>query len=83
MPYRDLIWKLTEKTKELYPKKEYPKSIVIDTETTGLDPFHDELLQVSIIDEEGNVLLTATSSHSGTKNGQKQKALIISRLNGS
>lgn len=56
MPYRDLIWKLTEKTKELYPKKEYPKSIVIDTETTGLDPFRDELLQVSIIDEEGNVL---------------------------
>lgn len=56
LPYRDLIWKLTEKTKELYPKKEYPKSIVIDTETTGLDPFRDELLQVSIIDEEGNVL---------------------------
>ena len=56
MPYRKLIWRLTEKTKELYPKKEYPQAIVIDTETTGLDPFHDELLQVSIIDEEGNVL---------------------------
>lgn len=56
LPYRKLIWRLTEKTKELYPKKEYPQAIVIDTETTGLDPFHDELLQVSIIDEEGNVL---------------------------
>ena len=56
LPYRKLIWRLTEKTKELYPKKGYPQAIVIDTETTGLDPFHDELLQVSIIDEEGNVL---------------------------
>lgn len=71
---------INRENKRALSEKEYPKSIVIDTETTGLDPFRDELLQVSIIDEEGNVLLTATSSHSGTKNGQKQKALIISRL---
>lgn len=30
--------------------------IVIDTETTGLTPYEDELLQVSIIDGEGNTL---------------------------
>lgn len=30
--------------------------IVIDTETTGLNSFHCELLQVSIIDGDGNVL---------------------------
>lgn len=30
--------------------------IVIDTETTGLDPQNDELLQVSIIDTDGTVL---------------------------
>lgn len=71
---------INRENKRALSKKEYPQTIVIDTETTGLDPFHDELLQVSIIDEEGNVLLTATSSHSGTKNGQKQKVLIISRL---
>ena len=34
--------------------------IVIDTETTGLNAAEDELLQVSIIDNEGVVLLTAT-----------------------
>ncbi len=32
------------------------KTIVIDTETTGLDPADDELLQVSIIDSDGNTL---------------------------
>lgn len=32
------------------------KTLVIDTETTGLDPEHDELLQLSIIDSEGNTL---------------------------
>ncbi|MBQ9531575.1 MAG: 3'-5' exonuclease [Eubacterium sp.] len=31
-------------------------TIVIDTETTGLVPANDELLQVSIIDTDGNVL---------------------------
>ena len=33
--------------------------IVIDTETTGLDPEKDELLQLSIIDDEGNVLFNS------------------------
>lgn len=33
--------------------------IVIDTETTGLDPEKDELLQVSIIDDEGNDLFNS------------------------
>jgi len=32
------------------------RSIVIDTETTGLSPEHDEILQVSIIDSAGNIL---------------------------
>lgn len=31
--------------------------IVIDTETTGLSPYNDEMLQVSCIDGSGNVLL--------------------------
>lgn len=54
--YQELVERLTKLTKELYPKKEYPKEIVIDTETTGLDMFEDELLQVSIIDTDGNVV---------------------------
>ncbi len=54
--YQELVERLTKLTKELYPKKEYPKEIVIDTETTGLDTFDDELLQVSIIDTDGNVV---------------------------
>lgn len=54
--YQGLVERLTKLTKELYPKKEYPKEIVIDTETTGLDMFEDELLQVSIIDTDGNVV---------------------------
>lgn len=54
--YQELVERLTRLTKELYPKKEYPKEIVIDTETTGLDMFEDELLQVSIIDTDGNVV---------------------------
>ena len=32
------------------------KKIVIDTETTGFNAKTDELLQVSIIDTDGNVL---------------------------
>ena len=32
------------------------KTLVIDTETTGLNPETDELLQVSIIDSDGNTL---------------------------
>lgn len=42
-----------------YPEPKTPKnigSIVIDTETTGLNAFEDELLQVSIIDTQETVL---------------------------
>ena len=35
------------------------KTIIIDTETTGLDPEKDELLQASIIDVNGNVLFNS------------------------
>lgn len=31
-------------------------AVYLDTETTGLDPEHDEILQLSIIDQDGNVL---------------------------
>lgn len=47
---------INRENKRALSEKEYPQTIVIDTETTGLDPFRDELLQVSIIDEDGNVL---------------------------
>ena len=35
------------------------KGIVIDTETTGLDFEHDEILQVSIVDLDGNLLFNS------------------------
>lgn len=35
------------------------RTIVIDTETTGLNPEMDELLQVSIIDSDGNALFNS------------------------
>ena len=40
-------------------EKNHSSTIVIDTETTGLDPEKDELLQVSIIDIDGNELFNS------------------------
>ena len=48
------------------------KYIIIDTETTGFHPYDgDELLQVSIIDTDGNVLFDEYSSRSTVPNGKK------------
>ena len=44
---------------EIENKVKQHKGIVIDTETTGLNPKKDELLQVSIIDIDGNVLFNS------------------------
>jgi DNA polymerase-3 subunit epsilon len=43
---------------ELYREKPVTpdRVLIIDTETTGLDPEHDEILQLSIIDGNGNEL---------------------------
>ena len=41
--------------------------IVIDTETTGLSPYDDELLQVSIIDGQGNTLFNSYIKPQRTK----------------
>ena len=44
------------------PNADTPKTverIFLDTETTGLDPDDDEILQLSIIDGDGNVLLNS------------------------
>ena len=41
------------------PSRSESKTLVIDTETTGLDPEMDELLQVSIIDSDGNALFNS------------------------
>ena len=32
-------------------------TVFLDTETTGLDPDHDELLEIAIVDDSGEVLL--------------------------
>lgn len=42
--------------RDLKNMSEEKRVIVVDTETTGLDPQHDELLQVSIIDGNGKLL---------------------------
>jgi DNA polymerase-3 subunit epsilon len=41
------------------PNPTESKTVVIDTETTGLDPIYDELLQISIIDSDGNDLFNS------------------------
>ena len=58
---RDKRYRYREKAKktETYVEYQYAATdgyIVIDTETTGLDGYDDELLQVSIIDNNGNIL---------------------------
>ena len=46
-------------TEQLRPETASGPSYVIDTETTGLDPFEDELLQCTILDMEGNVVYSS------------------------
>lgn len=45
-----------EELKDLGDENKEHRTIVIDTETTGLNPKWDEILQLSIIDENKNVL---------------------------
>ena len=56
--YSERIWQLSllNAYTDLaeYSKTERTNTFVIDTETTGLDPVYDELLQLSIIDLYGN-----------------------------
>lgn len=49
--------------------------IVIDTETTGLNPYDDELLQVSIIDGQGNTLFNSYIKPLYTDNWNKAMAV--------
>ena len=49
--------------------------IVIDTETTGLNPYDDELLQVSIIDVQGNTLFNSYIKPLYTDNWNKAMAV--------
>lgn len=59
-PYLERIIQLQAIIKKLSkgstPVNSIGKHLVIDTETTGLDPQRNELLQVSIIDSDGNAL---------------------------
>lgn len=49
-------------------------NICLDTETTGLNPSFDEILQLSIIDSNTNeVLLMTTLNHSTLFAGMKHK----------
>lgn len=54
--YRKLLRRtLFERTS---PAQTYPPSIVLDIETTGLEPTYDEVLQIAIIDaENGSIVL--------------------------
>lgn len=51
------------------------KAIVIDTETTGLNAGVDELLQVSIIDDEGKTLFNSYIKPSKTKSWDSAMAV--------
>ena len=53
---RNTIWHMSTNNA---PCSNGSKYLVIDTETTGVDPFGDELLQVSIIDSDGNTLFNS------------------------
>ena len=54
--YQELVERFNKAHKKSCILRKISKGIVIDTETTGLDTFEDELLQVSIIDTDGNVV---------------------------
>lgn len=58
-PYQSRIVELCQiiaaLTEQLRPEVASGPSYIIDTETTGLDSFEDELLQCTILDMEGNV----------------------------
>ena len=62
-PYLARIFELQKIIKAISaanaPSHSESKTLVIDTETTGLDPEKDELLQVSIIDSDGNALFNS------------------------
>lgn len=48
-------------------------TIYLDTETTGLDPSHDEILQLSIISDSGNILFDSFFRPSATSWDDAQK----------
>ena len=62
-PYLARIFELQKIIKAISaanaPSHSESKTLVIDTETTGLDTEKDELLQVSIIDSDGNALFNS------------------------
>lgn len=59
----------------LYKSEIIYDEIVIDTETTGLNPYDDELLQVSIIDGQGNTLFNSYIKPLYTDNWNKAMAV--------
>ena len=59
-------WKLKKaclEGEEKMANSSHYKVIVIDTESTGVDPYSDEILQVSIIDGAGKVLFNKYIKH--------------------